>query len=82
MKKTVLIILLVVLISLAVATPVLAGGGDNPSKACVNIWGSGRFLMWGFYIRNQHAAGNGNPYGPGWGYHQACYETPPKAWWK
>ena len=41
MKRFTLILVLVILLSLAIATPVLAGGPDHPGNACPNIptWG-------------------------------------------
>ncbi len=82
MKKFTLILILVVLISLAVVTPVLAGGGSSYKRPC-HMYQSWHPYMLGFWMRNDHADGAGNPYGPlVWGIYQACYATPPKAWWK
>lgn len=79
MKKITLIILLAVLISLVVITPAAAGGDDPYKQPCYKDWHP---RMYGFWVRNYHAAGAGNPYGPNWGIYQACSEITPKAWWK
>ena len=80
MKKMTLILILVALISLTVATPVLAGTQTTYKKPCYMEWHP---RMYGFFVRNYHADGAGNPYGPYvWGIHQACTVNTPKAWWK
>ena len=45
MKRFTLILVLVILISLAIVTPVFAGGGGPNGKACENVYISGWF--WG-----------------------------------
>ena len=82
MKKFTLIVVLAVLISLAVVTPVLAKGGGPYKKPC-QMYSKWHPYMLGFGMRNENADGAGNPYGPlVWGIYQACYATPPKAHWK
>ena len=83
MKRLTLILILAVLISLAVVTPVLAKGGGEPyKKPCQMYWKWNPYML-GFSMRNEHADGAGNPYGPMvWGIYQACHATPPKAWTK
>lgn len=82
MKKLTLIVILAVLISLTVVTPVLAGEGPGTKRPC-HMYTDWHPYMLGFWKRNEHAAGAGNPYGPlVWGIYQACYATPPKAYWK
>ena len=67
MKRFTLIIVLVILISLAIATPVLAKG-----KGCEN---AGVGVMWGFHVQAEKF---GNPglhgrfYGTGMGITNAC----------
>ena len=82
MKKLTLIVILAVLISLAAVTPVLAGGGKGSDRPC-HMYADWHPYMLGFWKRNHHADGAGNPYGPTvWGIYQACNATPPKAYWK
>lgn len=66
MKRFLLILVLVILISLTVVMPALAGGGDDPGKACDHIYKSGWF--WGFRQwwnqYQKHGEYKGNFYGP------------------
>ena len=80
MKRMTLITILVILISLMVVTPVFAGGGGPYKQPCYMDWHP---RLYGFWVRNDNAAGAGNPYGPYvLGNYQACREDTPKAWWK
>ena len=59
MKRTALIMLVVILLVLLSTVPAFA---DPPNgKACDHIWGSGHFYGW--FIGN----GKGIPWGPMWG---------------
>ena len=64
MKRFTLILLLIILLSLAIATPVLAGGDgpDHPGNACSNIytWGWHK----GYWIQLEKFGGpKGRAYG-------------------
>lgn len=66
MKRLTLIIIVAILLSLAVVTPVMAGGGGEHGQACQNITGSGWFWGWrqGYYQYLKFGEMKGHFYGP------------------
>jgi hypothetical protein len=73
LKKAILALLLVfILASIVIVIPVSAGG-----NACDAVGYHG--YMYGYFVRNEHADGNGYFLGPWIGRMQSCYNQPPKA---
>lgn len=77
MKKRIILIVIVLIITFTtVSTAFAEGNGPCDAKGFTY---PGWFL--GFWMRNAHADGKGNPYGPYWGHYQSCIQEPPKDPW-
>lgn len=70
-KRILALLLVVLLASLVLVIPAAAEG-----NACDAVGYHG--YMYGYFVRNDHADGNGYFLGPWIGHRQSCHATPPK----